>query len=94
MDTHTLLTDIENKIKKLKLRNLRLEKENADLQNSVFTYLQKMDLLKKQMEHSHLISNSQKIASVSSFEKNELKKEIDRYIYLIEKCIASVKVDE
>ena len=94
MDTHTLLTDIENKIKKLKLRNVRLEKENADLQNSVFTYLQKMDLLKKQMEHSHLISNSQKIASVSSFEKNELKKEIDRYIYLIEKCIAYVKVDE
>jgi replicative DNA helicase len=50
METLQLLSAIEEKIKKLKARNERLEKDNAELKKSVFEYLQKMETQKKEFD--------------------------------------------
>jgi replicative DNA helicase len=90
-NTEDLLQEITAKVKKLKARNERLEKENEVLQKSVFDYLQKLD------EHKNTINAKQKqlnnihLGLSMKVNNEELLKEIDTYITLINKCIASVK---
>ena len=92
MDTLTLLSNIEAKIKKLKARNERLEKDNENLKKSVFEYLQRLESQKKEMDKSKASLQALQLGKATSLNTAELRKELDHYIYLIDKCIASIHV--
>ncbi len=92
MDTLTLLSNIEAKIKKLKARNERLEKDNENLKKSVFEYIQRLESQKKEMDKSKASLQALQLGKATSLNTAELRKELDHYIYLIDKCIASIHV--
>jgi hypothetical protein len=87
MNASSIISEITAKVTKLKLRCDRLEKENEELRNTVFTYL-------KELESQKLTSNT-----LNTFEKKSSKnnlpsqKELDKYILLIDKCIASIDIN-
>ncbi len=86
------LASISQKIKRLKARNTKLENENAELRASVFDYLQQLDLYKKANEKAITSMHTREISEVSKIDKKILRKDIDKYILMIDKCIASMKV--
>jgi hypothetical protein len=93
MEINEIISEIERKSKRLLTRVDRLEKENTELRKSVFDYLEKMEKQKTEIEK---IKSELKITQLSKSipsEKKALQKEIDKYIYLIDKCIASVKTE-
>ena len=93
MEINEIILEIERKSKRLLTRVDRLEKENTELRKSVFDYLEKMEKQKTEIEK---IKSELKITQLSKSipsEKKALQKEIDKYIYLIDKCIASVKTE-
>ncbi len=92
MNPHSLLTNIETKIKKLKSYNERLEKDNAELKTSVFTYLQKIDEQKKELERTKMELQALQLGKSTDMHVEQLRKELDHYIYLIDKCMASILV--
>ena len=92
MDTLTLLSNIEAKIKKLKARNERLEKDNENLKKSVFEYIQRLESQKKEMDKSKASLQALQLGKATSLNTAELRKELGHYIYLIDKCIASIHV--
>lgn len=93
MDLHNLISDIEKKIKRLVLRNQRLEEENKELRTSVFNYLQQLETQKNEISLLQQDMKNKEIASLSAADKKELQREIDKYVLLIDKCISSVKVN-
>ena len=84
------LSEISSKIKKIKLRNQRLEAENEELRKSVFTYLQQLDAQKREIEKLTESATNASIGNAISKDKKILHKEIDKYILMIDKCIAGV----
>ncbi|MCC7029294.1 MAG: hypothetical protein IT257_03240 [Chitinophagaceae bacterium] len=92
MDTLTLLSGIETKIRKMKTRNERLEKENEELKKSLFEYLQKMELQKKESEKSKMKLQALQLGKSTDMNTAQLRKDLDHYIYMIDKCIASINV--
>jgi chromosome segregation ATPase len=93
MEINEIISEIERKSKRLLTRVDRLEKENTELRKSVFDYLEKMEKQKTEIEK---IKSELKITQLSKSipsEKKALQKEIDKYIYLIDKCIATVKTE-
>ncbi len=92
MDTLTLLSGIETKIRKMKTRNERLEKENEELKKSLFEYLQKMELQKKESEKSKMELQALQLGKSTTINTAQLRKDLDHYIYMIDKCIASINV--
>lgn len=92
MESTTLIKTIGDKIRKLKERSQRLEKENAELQQSVFGYLAKIDALQKELDLLKKQSNTRFLGETLTGDKKKLQKELDQYIHLIDKCIAAIKV--
>jgi|688.fasta_scaffold586756_2 chromosome segregation ATPase len=93
MEINEIISEIERKSKRLLTRVDRLEKENTELRKSVFEYLEKLEKQKNEIE---TIKSQLKITQMSKSlpsEKKALQKEIDKYIYLIDKCIATVKTE-
>lgn len=90
MNTHQLLTDIEQKVKKLKLRSDRLEKENEEMRHSVFGYLQKLQ--EQQTQYEDLLRQFQaaEMSKTLHTDRKTMQKELDRYIHLIDQCLASL----
>ncbi len=86
------LSQITSKIKKLKARNLRLETENEDLKKSVFGYLQQLEDQKKESVKLSQSMQHNLISQSLTTDKKTLQKEIDKYILMIDKCIAAVNV--
>lgn len=86
------LASISQKIKKIKARNTKLENENAELRASIFEYLQQLDVYKKANEKAITSMHTREIGDVSKIDKKILRKDIDKYILMIDKCIASMKV--
>ncbi|MEZ5047536.1 MAG: hypothetical protein R2831_11145 [Chitinophagaceae bacterium] len=90
-----LLQTIEDLIglaKKMRARIDSLEKDNENLQESVFKYIA---LLDQQKEESTLIEQhelAKQLVASSKLEKNKLKKDLDKYIAIINKCIATIEV--
>jgi len=84
------LSEITSKIKRLKTRNLRLEAENEELRKSVFNYLQMLDAQKKETEKASLSMQHEMLGQSLSGDKKVLMKEMDKYILMIDKCIAAV----
>jgi chromosome segregation ATPase len=94
MDINNIISDIESKAKRLKVRMERLEKENEELRNSVFEYLGKLEAnqqecftLKKEIETA-------KIGQLLQVDKKQTKREIDKYIHMIEKCISAINTSQ
>lgn len=81
---------ITSKIKKLKARNQRLEVENEELRKSVFNYLQQLDVQKKETEKMVTALQHEQMGQALNADKKVLLKEIDKYILMIDKCIAAV----
>lgn len=81
---------IISKIKKLKARTQRLEAENEELRKSVFNYLQQMELQKKETEKMLSSMQHEQMGMALNSDKKVLLKEIDKYILMIDKCIAAV----
>lgn len=92
MKNDQLLTEIENKAKVLQQRIQRLNKENQALQNSVFEYLKQLEESRKEITELKKSVANQQLAGKIDLDKKQLQKEIDQYIQLVEKCIATVKV--
>ncbi len=84
------LSEITSKIKRLKSRNLRLETENEELRKSVFNYLQLLEAQKKETEKASLSVQHEILGQSLSGDKKVLLKELDKYILMIDKCIAAV----
>ncbi len=84
------LSEITSKIKRLKSRNLRLETENEELRKSVFNYLQLLEAQKKETEKASLSVQQEILGQSLSGDKKVLLKELDKYILMIDKCIAAV----
>ena len=84
------LSEITSKIKRLKSRNLRLETENEELSKSVFNYLQLLEAQKKETEKASLSVQHEILGQSLSGDKKVLLKELDKYILMIDKCIAAV----
>ncbi len=93
MDINEVIIEIEHKTKRLLTRLNRLEKENTDLRKSVFDYLEKLEKQKFEIEKINSDLKITKMSKSLPLEKKNLQKEIDKYIYLIDKCIASVKTE-
>lgn len=85
-----LLSEIEEKATKLNKRMQRLESENAELRASVFNYIQQLDEAKHKLTDAETQLKSAAISSKQHFDNKELKKELDKYILLIDRCIASL----
>ncbi|HNF71657.1 MAG TPA: hypothetical protein PLP34_04540 [Chitinophagaceae bacterium] len=73
----------------MKQRLLRLEEENQSLKQSVFKYLSEIEQLKKQMKEVQAEQHTRSIPASSR--KKILQKEIDQYILLIDKCMATIQ---
>lgn len=93
MKSEPLLSEIELKAKSLQQRLQRLTKENKTLQDSVFEYLKQLDENRKEiLELKKKVANQQ-LAERIELDKKQLQKEIDRYVQLVDKCIATLKVN-
>lgn len=90
----SLLNDIEKKAKKLLAHNERLQAENRELRERIFSYLQKIESYSKEISQKRQEVGTSKMIEVSTIDKVQLRKEIDKYIYLIEKCISSIHITE
>jgi hypothetical protein len=84
----SLKADIEFKVKKLKERCNRLEKENATQRESIFNYLQTIDTLKATL---HENKNVTVAAKLNMAEHTAHKKMLDQYIKLIDIAIAKIQ---
>jgi replicative DNA helicase len=84
------LTEITSKIKKLKARNQRIEAENEELRKSVFGYLQLLETQKKDTAKASLSLQHEQLSQSLGGDKKALQKELDKYILMIDKCIAAV----
>jgi replicative DNA helicase len=85
------LNEITAKVKKLKTRTARLESENEALRKSVFGYLQQLEQQKKESEKLSQSIQNDKISQSIASDKKSLQKELDKYILMIDKCIAAVE---
>ena len=93
METLPLLERIEKKVRRLKQHNERLAAHNAALEARIFDYLKQLEeaktaitRLEEQLQVRHL--------GKQVGDKKTLQKEIDRYIKIIDQCMASVNTRE
>lgn len=94
MSINALVDEIERKSKLIITRLKRLENENEELKKSVFTYLELMD---KQAKEIHSLEEKLKVKQITKNTSADLKKlqrDIDKYIHMVDKCIASINADE
>lgn len=87
------LARITSGIKKLQVRNQRLESENEELRKSVFDYLQQLADQKKHSEHLVQKMRNAMIGQSLGVDKKNLQKELDKYILMLDKCIAAVQAN-
>ena len=83
---------ITAKVKKMKARITRLDAENAQLKTSVFSYLSQLEAQKQAQLALQQQAKNQQIAHNLSDSNKNLSKEIDKYILLIDKCIAAINI--
>ncbi|MBK9300115.1 MAG: hypothetical protein IPN14_05790 [Bacteroidetes bacterium] len=74
METLALLTAIETKIKKLQSRNERLEKDNEELKKTMFEYLQKLELQKKNVDQTKHELMALQLSKTTNMDTAHLKK--------------------
>jgi hypothetical protein len=93
METLALLVQIEKKARRLKQQNERLVANNAALEARIFDYLQQLDEAKASIK---LLEDQLKHRSMSEqvVDKQAMQKEIDRYIKIIDQCMAVVNTRE
>ncbi|HMN32209.1 MAG TPA: hypothetical protein PKA54_02430 [Chitinophagaceae bacterium] len=90
-EVESLLFDIEKKVKKILQHNERLIAENNEMRERIFSYIEQLDESKKKMDKMKLEIDTSKIVQNSSIDISKLRKEIDNYICLIDKCIAGIQ---
>jgi hypothetical protein len=93
MEIESILTEIELKAKRLTSRMIRLEKENEDLRNSMFEYLNRLELQKKEADKLQMEIKALKVGDSVTSDKRKLKKDIDQYIHLIDQCLATLNTE-
>ncbi len=86
-----LLSDIEKKVKKILEHNERLIKENEEMRERIFGYIEKLDDSKRRFEAFKKDVETMKIIEKSSMDNLQLKREIEHYIHKIDKCIATIQ---
>lgn len=93
MNTQELLHGIEKKVRRLTQHNARLAAENAALESRLFDYLQQ---LKEAQETIKQLEDrlQQRSLSTQVVNKQALRKELDRYIKIIDQCMAAVNTRE
>jgi chromosome segregation ATPase len=93
MEIESILTEIELKVKRLTSRMIRLEKENEDLRNSMFEYLNRLEQQKKEADKLQMEIKALKVGGSVTSDKRKLKKDIDQYIHLIDQCLATLNTE-
>lgn len=93
MEIESILTEIELKAKRLTSRMIRLEKENEDLRNSMFEYLNRLEQQKKEADKLQMEIKALKVGGSVNSDKRKLKKDIDQYIHLIDQCLATLNTE-
>lgn len=93
METKTLLVQIEKKARRLKQQNERLAANNTALEARIFDYLQQLDEAKARINQ---LEDQLKHRGISEqvLDKQAMQKEIDRYIKIIDQCMAVVNTRE
>lgn len=93
METQTLLVQIEKKARRLKQQNERLAANNTALEARIFDYLQQLDEAKARINQ---LEDQLKHRGISEqvLDKQAMQKEIDRYIKIIDQCMAVVNTRE
>lgn len=93
MNTLELLDAIEKKTRRLKQHNERLQADNKALEARIFDYLQQIEQSKAEIkllkETIHTRAIGQELANHQT-----LRKELDRYINIIDQCMASIATQE
>ena len=84
------IAEISTKVKKMTSRMKRLESENESLKKSVMTYLELLDHQKKESDTLTRQLIVWQIQQHVAVDTKKLQKELDKYIGLIDKCIAAV----
>jgi len=90
MNIPELLAELEQKARKMKARSERLEKENEELRASVFNYLKKLDEQRLEQEEANKRFQAAVAGNTLNGDRKILQKELDRYIHLIDQCLASL----
>ncbi len=85
-----MLQTLERSIRKLKQQNERLESENAELKQSVFEYLAKLEHQMHENDNLRGQIRAKEITGKLESNAKNLTKEIDQYIRLIDKCLAAI----
>jgi hypothetical protein len=86
-----LLQSISIKAKRLKEKTIRLEKENAEYRQTVFKYLATISDLQHQIKNFNTDKNAKKVANITTADITLLKKDIDKYVRVIDKVMAQLQ---
>lgn len=91
MEWNELLDSLEQKARRLKQRTDRLEQENRELRDSVFRYLEQLDQKAKALREAEQKETATLLSqALPAGERKALRKEIDRYIALLDRCVAQL----
>ena len=93
MDTKQLLTSIEKKAKRLKQHNERLLADNAALEARLFDYLQQLEQTRSEVKRMEETLKHRAVGELVN-NKQDLRKELDRYIKIIDQCLATINTRE
>ncbi|MFM2191790.1 MAG: hypothetical protein RLZZ118_747 [Bacteroidota bacterium] len=90
-DIAQIITSIAEKAKRLKEKATRLEKENKEYRETVFKHLSTIGDLQNQIKTLEATSNGSKVATLTNKDVVQLKKEIDKYVRVIDKAMAQLQ---
>jgi hypothetical protein len=89
--TQQLLQSITEKAKQLKDKTMRLEKENAEYRQTVFKHLATIADLQNAIKNQTANTNANKVAATTNADIVQLKKDIDKYVKVIDKAMAQLQ---
>lgn len=86
-----LLVSISEKAKYLKDKTARLEKENAEYRQTVFKHLATIVDLQQRIKTIEATKSAITIAAITNADVAQLKKDIDKYVRVIDKAMAQLQ---
>jgi prefoldin subunit 5 len=86
-----LIISISDKAKRLKEKVNRLEKENQAYRETIFKHLSTISSLQNQLKTMQASNNGIAVAQHTNTDIIQLKKDIDKYVRVIDKAMAQLQ---
>jgi hypothetical protein len=86
-----ILASITDKAKRLKDKTIRLEKENKAYHETTMKHLATIADLQHQLKTNQGTDNASKVATLTNADVSKLKKDIDKYVKVIDKAMAQLQ---